>query len=421
MDEDGLLLDPYHEINHQYHPVHHRPTACPGQILRAESTKSDNSLDDHPLGRNLYREPTNTVPNPNQRELGQYKIVEVDPDAIHEIGDAELQQLPEAVNREIIINSREIVYEEEPREIDTTREDNFSTIRPPMGIKRHPMKYPLLDEEKRSLNGSRRNLNHRNFVPIIDDEKKSLNGSKRNLSNKNLLLSDDDVKSANGSKRNLNGSKRYLLLAVDKGDGWNGSAKNLYVDSRENLVGSRRHTGSKERLNVIKRTVAGVKGSKENPELKTRRKHNEIVSDCQKRAHVEIEIEKSRKNSGYPESMQNEQQSNRTLLLSADSANSESLLTPESGFAESNHSGSSPEMIRKELRLPSDSVITRNRRSYEHAQLQDVNEALTSSSSESSSSDSDTPVLKDVKKISVTQKNGRPNSANRQTISYTSV
>lgn len=450
------MLDPYHEIHH-YNPGHNHRSAT-AHVIRAESTKSDNSLDDHNPSRGLYREVHNSIPHPNQREIGQYKIVEVDPDAIHVIGDAELQQLPEAVNREILKNSREIVYEEDPREIEITKEGSHSSPRslssPP---KRNQPKHhqpPNQDEEKRSLNDSRRNLTARAYQhQNPDEEKRSLNDSRRNLTARNFPpLADDgptdkrwfserrtfapneeDKSASNGSRPNLNGSKRYLLLALDKSDAWNGSAKNLCIGSRENLDG-RRHTGSRERLNVIRRNVVGVKGSKENPELRMRRKVPEVVGDSSGEAHVEIEIEKPpRRILGLSELASNNDRQSGRAPLSTDpgdrspneliaSTNSESVMTPESGFAESNNSGSSPETIRKEPRLPGNSVITRNRRSYENAQLQDVNEALTNSSSDSGSSDSDSTEPKEVKSAgSVTRQHRAGKGDKRQTISYTSV
>lgn len=443
------MLDPYHDISHHHYsqPGHHRSPTSPGAMNRAESTKSDNSLDDHMLSRNVYRDPQHTLSNPQQqRELGQYKIVEVDPDAIQVIADVELQHLPEAVNREILKNSREILYEEDQREHEGARDDQFSsTPRTITCPKRNHLRYPLLDEEKRSLNGSKRNLTNRGVTTLVDEEKRTLNDSKRNLSNKNLVLTDEDkANSTNDPRRNLAGSKRYLLVALDKTDGWVGSVKNLHVENRENLFGAnRRHTGSRERLNVMRRNLGSAKASKENTELRTRRRHHETKPELFNATHVEIEMEKkSRRISDVAESLETNVEDERlkdematstnsraTTSIPSDfvasPTNSETVTTPESGFAElsSNQSSSSPEITRKEPTLLANSVITRNRRSYEHAQLQDVNEALTtSSSSDEESSDSESTTGKDTRTKGITsQKTADAKTDPRNTISYTSV
>ncbi|XP_043280058.1 uncharacterized protein [Venturia canescens] len=450
VDEDGLLLDPYHEVSHHHYPQagHHRPAAVPGAINRAESTKSDNSLDEHMLSRSVYREPQSGLSNPqNQRELAHYKIVEVDPDAIQVIGDAELQHLPEAVNREILKNSREIVYEEDERgDHEGARDDQFSPApRTTTCPRRNNLRHPLPDEEKRSLSGSRRNLTRGVAAASAEEERRPFNDSKRNLSNRNLILIEDDkANPANDSRRNLNGSKRYLLVALDRTDGWIGSAKNLHVGSRENLFGgSRRHTGSRERLNLIRRNLSTSKASKDTGELRPRRRHRDTNPEILNTTHVEIEMEKkSRRISDVAESLETNLEDERLRKESTISStsraatsspsdfatrstNNETVTTPESGFAEisSNQSSSSPEIVRKEPTLPINSNVTRNRRSYEHAQLQDVNEALTTSSdSDGDSSDSESAAGKESRtKMSPLQKIGDANSHPKNTVSYTSV
>lgn len=337
-------------------------------MIRADSTKSDNSLEDHAFCRS-YRENHNRIPSPHlipqvQRENNQFRIIETDPDAMQIIGEMELQQLPEAVNREILKNSREIIHDEEP------------SI-----PKRISHKHPFIADEERLL---RRNLSY----------------------NKNSAIIDDDKRSLNGSRRNLNGSKRYLLVSLDKAEGLNGSAKNLSVDSRENLINARRHTGSKERLNMIKRNV---KGSREYPEAR-RKKPIEGPPIETLTTQIEIEMEKP------PKTI-----IGLTDVTQQNEIPTESILTPESGYAESTHFNSSPESSQQEIQFPSNSMISRNRRSYEHAQLQDVNLALTRASSGSSSSDSDGPA-KDVKPDGMsTQNRSSPSTTTRQTISYTSV
>lgn len=62
--------------------------------------------------------------SPNRLEAGvePSKSLDYDLDAIHVMGDVELEQLPEAVNREIVRNSEEIVYEDGEEERILERE-----------------------------------------------------------------------------------------------------------------------------------------------------------------------------------------------------------------------------------------------------------------------------------------------------------
>lgn len=362
-------------------------------IVRAESLKSDNSLEEHVLA---YRDSHNRISSPhllpNSRDSNhQYRNIEVDPDAIQVIGDLELQNLPEAVNREILKNSGEIMYKEDlhPVDLQLIKDEHFVRSVAP---RRAYVRYPLLDEDKKSLSDSKRNLSNKNFI-VIDEEKRSLNGS----------------------KRNLNASKKYFFLPLEKSDVWNENSKNAYLDSKENLI--RRHTGSKERLNVIKRGVNSVKGSKEYSETRPKRFFHPP-------SYVEMESEKQRKTTNCGDVAR--QHSTSTLSPSSESTTSpndiivtmpfDSIITSESGFAESPHSGSSPESPRKELLLPGNSIIQRNRKSYEHAQLQDVNKVISKTNSDCSSSDSD---AKDNGLIDVVRKKSSTNT--KQTISHTSV
>lgn len=402
VDEDGLLIDPYQDNQLQIgHHNHAGVRATGNRLVHAESTKShasDNSLEDSAIGRSLYRDNSmaSHVPNPNNRDQSnQYKVMDVDLDAIEVIDEDDLHQLPDAVNREILKNSREIVYEEDPRS-GLGRDESFVSIkssgsrknmeifeatRPGGSGRRHFVRYPLPEEDKRSLNGSRRNLSSRN---LQEDDKRSLNGSRRNL------------------------SSRRVPAPVEKAESLHGSARNLVAGSRENLIGARRHTGSKELLTSIKRTVPVAKGAKEaKGDSRPRRKASERSGENPK-IEVEIDMEGSSRQNTPP----NLQQVALASYLSP------SDLSPESGIVE----GSSPEATRRNLRLPTTSVIARNRRSYEHAQLQDVNEAMTRTVCGSSSSDSEDSTKTSIPLVIVPGKSNTPGGdLGKQNISYTSV
>lgn len=369
-----------------------------------DSVRSVNSLEDASYGRHACRDVNcmGHVPLPltnPHRDIGQSKTMDVDPDAIQVMADVELQQLPEAVNREIIKNSREIVFEEDFRESEITKEDHQLIGKTPCA-KRNLVKYPLLDEERRSLNDLRKNLCNRNFPISCEEGRRSLNGS----------------------RRNLNGSKRYLLLTIDNSN----SNRNLHTTSGENLIGARRHTGSREHLDVIKRNmVYGMKSSKEIHEVpEMKRKLND--NDIEVHNKVSIETEKIPTKGPVPSDLREIFSEERNFPPPPPSRSPKAArspisdLSPESGFFEGNQS--SPESGR---RNPIPNVSTRNRRSYENAQLQDVNRALSRRNSVSSSSDSDgqsKTLIGDVETVVSIGKQATTNGTPpKQTISYTSV
>ncbi|XP_035740701.1 uncharacterized protein LOC118449795 isoform X1 [Vespa mandarinia] len=383
--------------NHHRHHHHHHYRL----LTYVDSTRSENSLEEVPFGKHACKDINCTGHGPQvltnlQREIGQSKLTDAELDAIQVMSDVEFRHLSEAVNREIIKNSREIMFEEEFREGEISKEEYQGKLGQ-FCSKKSLMKYPLLDEERRSLNDSRRNLSNRNFPMGFDEGRRSLNGS----------------------KRNLNGSKKYLVLSIDRSN----SNRNLNVTSGENLIVARRHTGSRERLDGIKRNiVCGMKGSKEMHELpEIKRRLN--VSDIEVHNRVNIETEKVSSNKEQTADLRDIFTTTEDGHFSNRSPRSPqspiSDLSPESGFFEGNQS--SPESSRRFSRVPS--ISTRNRRSYENAQLQDVNRALSKRNSASSLSDNDglsKTLIVDVEPLIPNSKqlNG---TTSKQTISYTSV
>lgn len=322
-------------------------------------------------------------------------------DAIQVIDEIDLHQLPDSVNREILKNSREIVYEEDPNQNGLSREESFLTMKSLSGKKN----YEILEASRPAAPGKKHFIR---YNPHSEDEKKSLYGSRRNLSSKNLAQ-EDDKRSLNGSRRNLNGSRRLPAMS-DKTESLHGSTRNLNIGSRENLIRSRRHTGSKELLATVKRSAAVAKtskGLKDANASRARRKQAEKSSSVQK-YDVEIDIESPVKKNSPP---------NLEQVVMANYL-SPSELSPESGIVDSSVL-SSPEMLRKDLKLPASSVIAKNRRSYEHAQLQDVNETMTRPSSGSSSSDSDSSMKANIPLVFLPGKTKV--NLEKQNISYTSV
>nr|XP_012152631.1 PREDICTED: uncharacterized protein LOC100878943 isoform X2 [Megachile rotundata] len=354
---------------------HNHPT------MYADCARSETSTEDATPYRNAYRDSAYHGAMIPARDHGHYKILDLDPDGIQVMAECDLQHLPEAVNREILKNSREIIFEEP----ETSREGS------PLlksNCRRLVTKHPLLDEERRSLNNSRRSLYYRNVPRATEEDKRSLDGSRRNLS----------------------GSRRYLLISLD--------SKNPDANIKDNVPVSRRHTGSRERLNSMRKNIC-AKGSKETPELVSGGRSNSNDD------RLTIETEKPAKSQRLQEISLSE--SNRTSLSDPDlspngyaSSRCRSHVSPESGFYEGAQWSSSPEYVRKDLRLPNEAVLARNRRSYENAQLQDVNEALSRPNSDNSSVDSD-ECVKNFSNDTVPRKYVDKNVLSKQPISYTSV
>ncbi|XP_017888093.1 uncharacterized protein LOC108629754 isoform X2 [Ceratina calcarata] len=390
VDEDFLsesCQDTHYHYGHRPLIVtNHQPGHHP-LINYTDSGRSETSADEASPCRNACRDSScHGPPIPNRdHDRGQYKIFDLDPDGIQVMGETELQHLPEAVNKEILRNSREIIFEEP----EASREGSPLLLK--SNSKRNILRHPLLDEERKSLNSSKRNLYHKNILRSFEEDKRSLDGS----------------------RRNLNGSRRYLLIPLDD--------KKAEIGNRESF---RRHTGSRERLNAIRRNIS-AKGSRE------------IEHDARGRVNstddrLMIEMEKSVKS---PRQQEIIAESNRTSISDPNLSpnayipplkNHESPLialpispmsdaSPESGFYEGTQWSSSPEYIRKDLQLPHESTITRNRRSYENAQLQDVNEVLSRPNSDNSSLDSEGSTK------NMANDGGPRTYEKKQAISYTSV
>ncbi|XP_076292913.1 uncharacterized protein LOC143215057 isoform X4 [Lasioglossum baleicum] len=344
-------------------PNHHHPHP----LSRVDSVRTEASVEDAPY-RYAHRD--------TGHQGHHYKILDVDSDGIQVMGDVELQHLPEAVNREILKNSREIIYEES----ETSREDS-PLLR--QASKRIIPRSQLGDEEKRSC---KRSLYHRNILRGLEEDRRSLDGS-----------------------RSLNGSRRYLLVPLDKS-----------LEPKESLTVARRHTGSKERLNSIRRNIPVKVTENGRPSLNDDRLTIEMEKLPKQVPRLQEINEGNRTSLSDPNLSPIDYSSTKLrqspIPVSAISPRSD--LTPESGFYEGAQWNSSPEYIRKDLRLPQEAAIARNRRSYENAQLQDVNEALSRPNSDHSSLDSDESLKNPT---SASQKFGENPVVAKQPVSYTSV
>ncbi|XP_017797797.1 PREDICTED: uncharacterized protein LOC108578896 isoform X2 [Habropoda laboriosa] len=396
VDED-FLVESYHDSQCHYG---HRPMAMVSHhqhthpLHYVDSGRSETSADEATTCRNACRDSIYHGPALPNRDHSHSKILDLDPDGIQVMGEVDLQQLPEAVNREILKNSREIIFEEP----EAFREGS-PLLR--SASRRSTVRHPLLDEERRSLHSSRRSLYHKNILRGLEEEKRSLDGSRRNLT----------------------GSRKYLLIPLDN--------KSVETGHRESFTSARRHTGSRERLNAMRKNIS-VKETKESFEPDPRGRLNSNDD------RLMIEMEKSVKSPRMQELLSSED--NRTSLsdpnLSPNGYNSSakcrrslvptlpispvSDLSPESGFYEGTQWGSSPEYVRKDLRLHNEAVVTRNRRSYENAQLQDVNEALSRPHSDNSSLDSEESA-KNSTNDGNSRKYNEKNTVKQTAISYTSV
>lgn len=360
--------------------------------IQTDSIKSDNSTEDSVPSRNAYKDPTygvqESIPIP---KIGQ--IFDVDPNDIQEMAEVDPKQLPQAINPEILRNSREIMSERMNEDPESARRElrelSFLKLN---GTRRNPAKRPFLEEDRWLSNGSGKRLHI-------------------TIGNRIALPEEDKRLSCNRS----NGAKKPVVLAIDR---LRNKPSLSETENRENLICSRRHTGSRERLNVIRRNVC-AKGSKETPDLRTRRKlhfedHERISIEREKSSKISFSPSLPRMTSSQNCGIRSESPTDsnspydKSPEIPIPSEYSRSLtsaisdLSPESGFYEGNRSSSSAETIRKDLRFPEDlrnSVITRNRKSYEDAQLQDVNRNFSRQNSASSSSDGDSTVANLINNI----------------------
>ncbi|XP_043785778.1 uncharacterized protein LOC122711263 isoform X3 [Apis laboriosa] len=377
----GHRATSHHHQHHHHHPNHHH-------LNYLDGGRSETSADEATTtSRNAYRDSNYHGPPvaiPHRNENPHFKILDLDPDGIQVMGEIDLQHLPDAVNKEILKNSREIIFEEPEASREgsplllfkSSANRRSSAAKPP----------PLLDEERRSLNSSKRSLYHRNILRgCLEEDKRSLDGS----------------------RRNLHGSRKYLLIPIDA---------SKEAGGKESFA--KRQTG--ECSNGGRRMIWPKGQSKEIPaEPETRRRLNSNDD----RLMIEIEKSSKRSASGVRRDMLNEAcgTSLSDPNLSPRSKGGQSPVppvsnaSPESGFYEASAQwNSSPEYGRKQL--PNGSpVIARNRRSYENAQLQDVNEVLGVSrpnSDNSDSLDSENPA---------NDGDARGYGERKQPISYTSV
>lgn len=388
----GHRATSHHHHHHHHHHLNHHPNH---HLNYLDSGRSETSADEATTScRNAYREPIyhHGPPIPHRNDNPHFKILDLDPDGIQVMGEVDLQHLPDAVNKEILKNSREIIFEEP----ETSREGSPLLLLK-SNRRNSAAKHPLLDEERRSLNSSKRSLCHRSILRgCFEEEKRSLDGS----------------------RRNLHGSRKYLLIPIDaskESGGKENFAKRQMGESRECLNGGRRMIWPK---------------SKETAEPETRRRLNSNDD------RLMIEMEKSSKCSASDRREMLNEACGASLSypnLSPRSKDGQSPVppvsnaSPESGFYEASAQwNSSPEYGRKPLRLPpppnESPVIARNRRSYENAQLQDVNEVL-GVSSRPSSDNSDSLDSETSTKNPANDGDAPPRryGEKKQPISYTSV
>ncbi|XP_020300461.1 uncharacterized protein LOC109864053 isoform X2 [Pseudomyrmex gracilis] len=142
--------------------------------------------------------------------MEQSRVFNFDPDAIQVMQDTEFEQLPEAVNREIVKNSEEIVFEDE-EEIS------------PTDFNRNP-NYDVFVINNRSFRGSGRNTTNRAIAPTREQkhsmrdsfanekQQKSLKQSSRN----NSFIIDDKKSFRESRKKAVDNVRNIRILESQK-------------------------------------------------------------------------------------------------------------------------------------------------------------------------------------------------------------
>lgn len=145
-------------------------------LISLDTSKSyDNAEDDQwwsnsarmQINSNFIRK--NSYGTSNEPQIGDVEFQEFDPDAIQIMEDIEFEQLPEAVNKEILKNSQKIFFEDEEEEISRKNLDQV-----------HERRDKIL----------------RNNQEIIF-EKDDKNMLMQNISNENLVIEKEDENSIN--------------------------------------------------------------------------------------------------------------------------------------------------------------------------------------------------------------------------------
>lgn len=148
---------------------------------------------------------------PQIESIDPSKLFDFDPDAIQVMDDLEFEHLPEAVNREILKNSREIIFEDEEfsRRVPTKLyEENSQTLRTSREI--------ILEEEEENVSMRRpleRNiidLNARNTSKIYKEEKLPLMKVEENHEDVRNILQEP------GERSNMKCKKNYKMYLEKK-------------------------------------------------------------------------------------------------------------------------------------------------------------------------------------------------------------
>lgn len=156
--------------------------------------------------------------------MEQSKVFNFDPDAIQVMQDIEFEQLPEAVNREIVKNSEEIVFEEEeeisPRNFNRNsnynsfainnrsfRESGRNTTNQAIASREHSMRDPLANEKQQK---SLKQFNRNN--PFMIDERRSFRElRKKAVDNVNIRILE--------SQKSFKETRKYLAVPLDHANG----------------------------------------------------------------------------------------------------------------------------------------------------------------------------------------------------------
>ncbi|XP_011341257.1 uncharacterized protein LOC105281618 isoform X2 [Ooceraea biroi] len=170
----GVLIDEEHLIERQCACNYRRINQCCLRLplTPLDSSNSHNSVENEYRWRNGCTFP-NCISSANQLEnIEQSEMFDFDPDAIQVMEDVELQQLPEAVNREIVKNSQEIVYEEEEeeglleRKLVRLDEENSNAVK-----NTYPKFYEREDLPLIKVQENRRDIRHQIRHTVHDPEK----------------------------------------------------------------------------------------------------------------------------------------------------------------------------------------------------------------------------------------------------------
>lgn len=175
------------------------------------------------------------MPSLNRFEsIEQSKMFDFDPDAIQLMEDVELQQLPEAVNREIVKNSQDIVYEEEDVEKEEARVLERKLFR---------------RDKETSDNVKNSQLYEQEDLPLIQENRRDIRHQIRHI------VHDPEMSETCSEKRLKLHDRRYQLITPSRQD-QKFAQENIFANRKQKVSKEHNFSEKQYRLRAFNRSLS---------------------------------------------------------------------------------------------------------------------------------------------------------------------